>query len=154
MTSDYEIHVQEVLKQVPDADPVKVAEAFTRYEKDFLIPPVDAMRSVLRRFQSDKGIVQPSSKTGGGEQRSPLPVKKVTSLSELGSDDRNVEIEVEIESRNGSRMLTSIYVEPSVSCTTAKSGGVSTNECSNSGVAKVALPTSPTRMLSISSMLI
>ena len=57
MTSDYEIHVQEVLKQVPDADPVKVAEAFARYEKDFLIPPVDAMRSVLRRFQSDKGVV-------------------------------------------------------------------------------------------------
>ena len=36
--SDYEAHVSEVLKQVPDADPQKVAEAFSRYEKDFLIP--------------------------------------------------------------------------------------------------------------------
>ena len=52
MTSDYEVHVTEVLKQVPEADPVKVAEAFARYEKDFLIPPEDAIRSVLRRFQS------------------------------------------------------------------------------------------------------
>ena len=100
MTSEYDIHVQEVLKQVPDADPVKVAEAFARYEKDFLIPPVDAMRSVLRRFQSDKGIVQPKSRSGGGEQRTPLPVKKVNLLSELGSDDKNVEIEVEIVTHN------------------------------------------------------
>jgi len=100
MTSEYDSHVQEVLKQVPDADPVKVAEAFARYEKDFLIPPVDAMRSVLRRFQSDKGIVQPAARSSGGEQRAPLPVKKVTSLSELGADDKNVEIEVEIVTHN------------------------------------------------------
>lgn len=100
MTSEYDVHVQEVLKQVPDADPVKVSEAFARYEKDFLIPPVDAIRSVLRRFQSDKAIVQPTSRTGDGEQRAPLPVKKVSSLSELGSDDKNVEIEVEIVTHN------------------------------------------------------
>ena len=54
--SDYETHVAEVIKQVPEADPEKVTEAFARYEKDFLIPPEDAMRSVLRRFQSDSGI--------------------------------------------------------------------------------------------------
>ena len=53
--SDYEVHVAEVINQVPEADPEKVAEAFARYEKDFLIPPEDAMRSVLRRFQSDSG---------------------------------------------------------------------------------------------------
>ena len=43
LMSDYEAHVSEVIKQVPEADPEKVAEAFARYEKDFLIPPEDAM---------------------------------------------------------------------------------------------------------------
>ena len=42
--SDYEAHVAEVIKQVPEADPEKVAEAFARYEKDFLIPPESASR--------------------------------------------------------------------------------------------------------------
>ena len=37
--SDYDAHVAEVINQVPEADPEKVAEAFARYEKDFLIPP-------------------------------------------------------------------------------------------------------------------
>ena len=59
--SDYDSHVAEVLKQVPEADPEKVAEAFARYEKDFLIPPEDAMRSVLRRFQSDTGTPAPNT---------------------------------------------------------------------------------------------
>ncbi|MGB2237091.1 MAG: hypothetical protein ACPH4H_05770 [Candidatus Poseidoniaceae archaeon] len=40
--SDYDAHVAEVINQVPEADPEKVAEAFARYEKDFLIPPEDA----------------------------------------------------------------------------------------------------------------
>ena len=34
--SDYDAHVAEVINQVPEADPEKVAEAFARYEKDFL----------------------------------------------------------------------------------------------------------------------
>ena len=98
--SDYEAHVSEVIKQVPEADPVKVAEAFARYEKDFLIPPEDAMRSVLRRFQSDTGVVAPSSSQSTNTQRQSAPVKKVGKLSELSSDDRNVEIEVEIVTHN------------------------------------------------------
>ena len=98
--SDYEAHVSEVIKQVPEADPEKVAEAFARYEKDFLIPPEDAMRSVLRRFQSDTGVAQPSNTQSNNSQRQSAPIKKASKLSELSSDDRNVEIEVEIVTHN------------------------------------------------------
>lgn len=97
--SDYDAHVAEVIKQVPDADPEKVREAFARYEKDFLIPPEDAMRSVLRRFQSDTAPTTPINQS----QQSPrqnIPVKKVEKLSELSADDKNVEIEVEICTHN------------------------------------------------------
>ena len=98
--TDYEAHVSEVIKQVPEADPEKVAEAFARYEKDFLIPPEDAMRSVLRRFQSDTGSPVKSNQQSSGAQRQSLPIKKVESLSELSAEDRNVEIEVEIVTHN------------------------------------------------------
>jgi replication factor A1 len=98
--SDYEAHVSEVIKQVPEADPEKVAEAFARYEKDFLIPPEDAMRSVLRRFQSDTGVAQPSNTQSNNSQRQSAPIKKASKLSELSSEDRNVEIEVEIVTHN------------------------------------------------------
>tara|TARA_B100000925_G_C22001254_1_gene471404 strand:- start:1133 stop:2836 length:1704 start_codon:yes stop_codon:yes gene_type:complete len=98
--SDYDAHVAEVLKQVPEADPEKVSEAFARYEKDFLIPPEDAMRSVLRRFQSDNGVqAQPSQQSSSG-QRQTIPIKKVERFSDLSGDDRNVEIEVEIVTHN------------------------------------------------------
>ena len=98
--SDYEAHVAEVIKQVPEADPEKVAEAFARYEKDFLIPPEDAMRSVLRRFQSDSGMPsQPNQQSSSGQRQS-IPIKKVEKLSDLSGDDRNVEIEVEIVTHN------------------------------------------------------
>ena len=98
--SNYEAHVSEVIKQVPEADPEKVAEAFARYEKDFLIPPEDAMRSVLRRFQSDTGVAQPSNIQSNNTQRQSAPIKKASKLSELTSEDRNVEIEVEIVTHN------------------------------------------------------
>jgi replication factor A1 len=98
--SDYEAHVSEVIKQVPEADPEKVAEAFARYEKDFLIPPEDAMRSVLRRFQSDTGVTKPSNTQSTNTQRQTAPIKKVGKLSELSSEDKNVEIEVEIVTHN------------------------------------------------------
>lgn len=99
MSDDYEIHVAEVVKQVPEADPVKVAEAFARYEKDFLIPPEDAIRSVLRRFQTESGVV-PSTQSAGQNQKQSIPVKKVENLSDLSPDDRNVEIEVQIITHN------------------------------------------------------
>ena len=98
--SDYAAHVSEVMKQVPEADAEKVAEAFARYEKDFLIPPEDAMRSVLRRFQSDTGVAIPSNSQSNTTQRQSIPIKKVEQLSELSGEDRNVEIEVEIVTHN------------------------------------------------------
>ena len=98
--SDYAAHVSEVMKQVPEADAEKVAEAFARYEKDFLIPPEDAMRSVLRRFQSDTGVATPSNSQSNTTQRQSIPIKKVEQLSELSGEDRNVEIEVEIVTHN------------------------------------------------------
>ncbi|GIQ96120.1 MAG: hypothetical protein CM15mP1_0160 [Methanobacteriota archaeon] len=98
--SDYDAHVAEVINQVPEADPEKVAEAFARYEKDFLIPPEDAMRSVLRRFQSDTGTPAQTNQQSGGNQRQSLPIKKVEKLSDLSGDDRNVEIEVEVVTHN------------------------------------------------------
>ena len=98
--SDYDAHVAEVLKQVPEADPEKVSEAFARYENDFLIPPEDAMRSVLRRFQSDTGAPAQSNQQTSSNQRQNIPIKKVEKLSDLSADDRNVEIEVEIVTHN------------------------------------------------------
>ena len=101
VSEDYEIHVQEVLKQIPDADPTKVAEAFARYEKDFLIPPADAMRSVLRRFQGETGTVQNSQGSIGDKSKSQMqPIKKVEKLSDLSADDKNIEIEVQIITHN------------------------------------------------------
>ena len=98
--SDYDAHVAEVINQVPEADPEKVAEAFARYEKELLIPPEDAMRSVLRRFQSDTGTPAQTNQQSGGGQRQSLPIKKVEKLSDLSGDDRNVEIEVEVVTHN------------------------------------------------------
>jgi replication factor A1 len=98
--SDYDAHVAEVINQVPEADPEKVAEAFARYEKDFLIPPEDAMRSVLRRFQSDSGTPTQNKQQSSGGQRQSLPIKKVEKFSDLSGDDRNVEIEVEVVTHN------------------------------------------------------
>ena len=98
--SDYEAHVAEVIKQVPEADPEKVTEAFARYEKDFLIPPEDAMRSVLRRFQSDSGMPSQPNQQSSSSQRQSIPIKKVEKLSDLSGDDRNIEIEVEIVTHN------------------------------------------------------
>ncbi|MGY8754368.1 MAG: hypothetical protein ACKVIR_01625 [Candidatus Poseidoniales archaeon] len=102
MSAEYDIHVQEVLKQVPDADPDKIVDAFIRYEKDFLIPPADAIRAVLRRFQGESAPSSTSStgQSSSSSQRQSLPVKKVERFSELAADDKNVEIEVEIITHN------------------------------------------------------
>lgn len=105
LTAEYEMHVQEVIKQVPEADPIKVAEAFARYETDFLIPPADAMRSVLRRFQGETGIKSDSPKTNESKQKQLQPVKKVEKLSELSGDDKNVEIQVEVITHNPSKTM-------------------------------------------------
>jgi len=93
----YSSHVDEVINQIPDADRTEVEQAFARYEKEFLIPPEDALRSVIRRFQSDK---DPPANTSSGSSSSPAPTRKVSRLSELSAEDRNIEIEVRIISHN------------------------------------------------------
>lgn len=91
----YADYVQAVLKECPDADATEVAEAFAKYEEEFYIPPQDAMRSVLRRFQSG---TSPAPASSGGQQN--RTTKKVAGLSELTGTDRDVEIEVAIVTHN------------------------------------------------------
>ena len=88
-----------VLQECKDANPSEVAKEFERYENEFLIPPRDALRSVVRKF-SEKD--QDPGRSGS----SSLPEqKKVNSFSELGPNDRNVSIEVAVSTYN-SRVQT------------------------------------------------
>ena len=61
----YETEVKLVLQEVSNADPTEVAKEFERYENEFLIPPRDALRSVVRKFMepgsdADKTVSQPA----------------------------------------------------------------------------------------------
>ena len=90
--------VKQVLSSVTDADEEAVRAEFEKYQSEFLIPPSDAMRSVLRRFQSEGSAPAPSS---AGEFRAgTTPMKKVNRLTELTSEDRNVEVTAEIVTHN------------------------------------------------------
>ena len=93
----YETHIKAVLSECPNADKNEIREAFEKYESEFYIPPQDALRSIIRRF---KGEMAPSTTSNNNSSNSPKVTKKVVSLSELSSSDRDVEIEVEIISHN------------------------------------------------------
>ena len=93
----YETHIKAVLSECPNADKNEIREAFEKYESEFYIPPQDALRSIIRRF---KGEMAPSTNSNNNSSNSPKVTKKVASLSELSSSDRDVEIEVEIISHN------------------------------------------------------
>ena len=87
--------VATVKEECKDADENEIIEEFRRYEEEFLIPPEDALRSVIRKFQSAAGI----EVTGSPSSRSSSPdIKKVDRFSELGSEDRNVTVEVAVVS--------------------------------------------------------
>ncbi|MBL6732211.1 MAG: hypothetical protein ISP82_04575 [Candidatus Poseidoniaceae archaeon] len=92
----YESHIKAVLSECPDADIDEVKASFKKYEEEFYIPPQDALRSIVRRFQGEKQTTSKSNDTNN----SPRNTKKVKSLSELSGADRDVEIEVEIISHN------------------------------------------------------
>ena len=78
-----------VKQECPKANDEDIGKEFQKYETDFLIPPEDALRSVIRKFQAETGVeVTSGSATQVREE------KKVQRFSELGSDDRNVSIEV------------------------------------------------------------
>ena len=88
--SKYGVQIIAVKQECPEAEENEISEEFRRYEEEFLIPPEDALRSVIRKFQlaSGKEILTPSS---------PQRVeKKVTQFSELASDDKNVTLEVAV----------------------------------------------------------
>ncbi|MBT6845404.1 MAG: hypothetical protein HOA11_06605 [Euryarchaeota archaeon] len=98
MSEKYETHVKSILAECPDADSEEISVAFAKYEKEFFIPPQDAMRSILRRF---KGDIAPTPSSGSSSSSSTTkPTRKVSRLSELKGDDRDIEIEVEIISHN------------------------------------------------------
>ena len=86
MSNDkYADYVQAVQKECPEADAGEIAEAFAKYEEEFYIPPQDAMRSVLRRFQSG---TTPTPSRGGSTTTT--QTKKVATLSELKGSDRDI----------------------------------------------------------------
>lgn len=91
----YESHIKAVLSECPDANVDEVKASFKKYEEEFYIPPQDALRSIVRRFQGEQQITTPSK-----NNNQPRNTKKVKSLSELSGTDRDVEIEVEIISHN------------------------------------------------------
>lgn len=91
----YESHIKAVLSECPEANTDDIKAAFIKYEKEFYIPPQDALRSIIRRFQGDK-----APKTTEGKSQQTRQTKKVASLSELNSTDKDVEIEVEVISHN------------------------------------------------------
>ncbi len=85
--------IEAVKESVPDADENKIAEEFRRYRDEFLIPPKEALRSVLKKFQSEAGmeVTEPSS------NYSPKPSSiSADRFNDLGPDDSNVTIEVQI----------------------------------------------------------
>ena len=58
MTEDgkYTAQVTVVKQECPEADDSEIEEEFRRYEDEFLIPPEDALRSVVRKFQTASGM--------------------------------------------------------------------------------------------------
>ena len=73
----YESHINAVLSECPDADTDQIRSAFVKYEEEFYIPPQDALRSIIRRFQGDK---TPTSSNNTSRQTT-RQTKKVRTLS-------------------------------------------------------------------------
>ena len=80
----YETEVKLVLQEASNADPEEVAKEFERYENEFLIPPRDALRSVVRKF------MDPGSNADTTISQPAMEAKKAARFSELGPNDRNV----------------------------------------------------------------
>ena len=92
--TDYEKYAAQVAlvkEECKDADDKEIAEEFRRYQEEFLIEPNDAVRSVILKFQKASGqeVTSISSTPARVE-------KKVDRFSDLGSEDKNVTIEVAV----------------------------------------------------------
>ena len=51
----YATQIAVVKEECKDADEAEIIKEFKRYEEEFLIPPEDALRSVIRKFQIAAG---------------------------------------------------------------------------------------------------
>jgi len=80
--------IKTVIEQCPDASELEIKKEFERYQKDFLIPPKDALRSVLRKFSAGDVKIQTST--------SLREIKKIENFSSLSAEDKNIEIEVKV----------------------------------------------------------
>tara|TARA_B100000945_G_scaffold97650_2_gene76436 strand:- start:10195 stop:11886 length:1692 start_codon:yes stop_codon:yes gene_type:complete len=89
----YANQIEVVKQECPEANDEEIGKEFQRYERDFLIPPEDALRSVIRKFQAATGVEVTTGTTAPVREE-----KKVERFSELGSEDRNVSIEVAVVS--------------------------------------------------------
>ena len=91
----YVTQIAVVKEECKDADETEIIKEFKRYEEEFLIPPEDALRSVIRKFQIAAGQ---EVSTISSRSRPAIAEKKVTKFSELKDDDKNVTIEVAVVS--------------------------------------------------------
>ena len=73
----YESHIKAVLSECPDANIDEVKASFKKYEEEFYIPPQDALRSIVRRFQGEKQTTSPNKTT---RIRRNIPAIKLESL--------------------------------------------------------------------------
>ena len=87
----YAVHISLVKEECKDVDEDEVAKEFERYENEFLIPPNDAVRSVILKFQKTSG-----NDTESFPGTTARVEKKVDRFKELGSDDKNVTLEVAV----------------------------------------------------------
>ena len=91
----YSTQIAVVKEECKDADEAEIIKEFKRYEEEFLIPPEDALRSVIRKFQIAAGQ---EVSTISSRSRPAIAERKVSKFSELKDDDKNVTIEVAVVS--------------------------------------------------------
>ena len=89
----YKQYVDVVLQECKGVDENEVATEFKKYEDEFLIPPDQSLRSIIRKFSPDgsEGSLTQAEKWKSIE-------KKVERFSELKADDRNITLEAHIVS--------------------------------------------------------
>ncbi len=87
----YASQIAIVKQECPEADEGDVGKEFARYEEEFLIPPEDALRSVIRKFQAATG-----KEVASGISAPVRAEKKVDRFSELDADAKNISLEVAV----------------------------------------------------------